>query len=188
MLTHFLWSIHYTAQFITGWRPWTHPGPWGRGSHSPLSPQILSYSFQLVHPTSRTFYRNRKCPESMNYYFGLEIFKDMLEARCKVKRGNNFCFLVLFLTFLSMGSEVTHSACFSHSAYLECCKASWDIAMCGELKPNTKADKPNSSQNVSSMRTGIAVCFIHSSVQSSYNITWDIVDAQYILVEWVNSA
>lgn len=104
MLTHFLWSIHYTAQFITGWRPWTHPGPWGRGPHSPPSPQILSYSFQLVHPTSRTFYRNGKCPGSMNYYCGLEIFKDMLEARCKVERGNNFCFLVLFLTFLSMGS------------------------------------------------------------------------------------
>lgn len=98
MLTHFLWSIHYTAQLITGW------SPWGRGPHSPLSPQILSYSFQLVHPTSRTFCRNGKCPGSMKYYFGLEIFKDVLEARCKVKRGNNFCFLVLFLTFLSMGS------------------------------------------------------------------------------------
>ena len=55
--------------------------------------------------------------------------------------------------------------------------------MCGELKPSTKADKPNSYQDVSSMRTGIAVCLIHSSVQSSYNTTWDIVDAQYILVE-----
>lgn len=98
-------SLHSSIQYRVETYGPSFPGSrFSRAPHSPLSPQILSYSFQLVHPTSRTFYRNWKCPESMNYYFGLEIFKDMLEARCKVKRGNNFCFLILFFTFLRMGS------------------------------------------------------------------------------------
>lgn len=190
MLTHFLRSIHYTVQFNTGWRP-MDPVFQALGLAEPLilySPHRSCHiAFSWYIQQAGLFIEIESVLSPWIITSGWKFSRTCLRQDVKLKEeiisASLFCSLLFSEWVL-----VTHRACFNHSAYLECCETSWDVAMCGELKPSTKAEKPNSYQDVSSMTTGVAVCFIHPSVQSSYNTTCDIVDVQYILVEWVNSA